>query len=371
MQPRRRFVAGTLAAAVAATGAANARAQSAAGLRWRLRTQGGRGQEQVVASLARFAEGIATMSGGRLRIDIETADDPGGRLPPLQSLRAGEVDAVHVDASTLVEHDPLFAFLGNIPYGMAAPQHEAWLRHGGGLAVLRPALLRSGVVAFPAGGSGIQMGGWYRREIRSPDDLKGLRVRISDGLEGSMFARLGVALQRLPENDVLAALSAGRLDGAIGSGPPDDERRGWYKAARFYHYPLAQGGGHQFAVLVRAEAWVGLAAELKALFEAACTDAGQDVLARYAAQTPRALRQLLANGVQLRPFPPELARTGFAAASEALAAAGSGDEFRQVHAAWKAFRDDQIRAFGLADARNTSLLHGLIAAPGTGTGTGK
>jgi TRAP-type mannitol/chloroaromatic compound transport system substrate-binding protein len=212
------------------------------------------------------------------------------------------------------------------------------------------------------------MGGWYRREIRVPDDLKGLRVRIADGVEASMFARLGVALQRLPEDEVLAALQAGRLDGAIGNGPCDDERRGWYKAARFYHYPLAQGGGHQFAMLVRAEAWTGLAVELKAAFEAAYTEAGQDVLARYAVQTPRALRQLLANGVQLRPFPPELARVGFAAAGEALAAAGSGDEFRQVHAAWKAFRDDQMRAFGLADARNASMLHSLTAAPATGTG---
>ena len=363
MQPRRRFVARTLAAALAAGGAASAGAQGVggAGVRWRLRTQVDRAHEQVVASLAWVAERIAAMTGGRLRIDVETADRPGVRSPPFESLRAGEVDAVHVDASTLLDREPLFAFLGTIPYGMTAPQHDAWLRHGGGLALLRPALLRSGVIAFPAGGSAIEMGGWYRREIRAPDDLKGLRVRVADGLDAAMLGRLGVALQRLPEDDVLPALQAGRLDGAIGIGPCDDERRGWYKAARFYHYPLAPGGGHQFALLVRAEAWAALAADLKAMFEAACTEAGQDVLARYSAQTPQALRRLLANGVQLRPLPPEIARAGFAAAGEALAAAGRDDEFRQVHASWKAFRDDQLRAFGLPDARNTTLMHSLTA----------
>jgi TRAP-type mannitol/chloroaromatic compound transport system substrate-binding protein len=176
-----------------------------------------------------------------------------------------------------------------------------------------------------------------------------------------MLGRLGVAVQRLPDDEVLPALQVGRLDGAIGVGPCDDERRGWYKAARFYHYPLAPGGGHQFAVLVRTEAWAALAPDLRAVFEAACTEAGQDVLARYAAQTPQALRRLLANGVQLRPIPPDVARAGFAAAGEALAAAGNGDEFRQVHASWKAFRDDQLRAFGLADARNATLMHSLTA----------
>ena len=363
MQPRRRFVARTLAAALAAGGAATAGAQGAggAGVRWRLRTQVDRAHEQVVASLAWVAERIAAMTGGRLRIDVETADRPGVRLPSFESLRAGEVDAVHVDASTLLDREPLFAFLGTIPYGMTAPQHDAWLRHGGGLALLRPALLRSGVIAFPAGGSAIEMGGWYRREIRAPDDLKGLRVRVADGLDAAMLGRLGVALQRLPDDDVLPALQAGRLDGAIGVGPCDDERRGWYKAARFYHYPLAPGGGHQFALLVRAEAWAALPADLKAVFEAACTEAGQDVLGRYSAQTPQALRRLLANGVQLRPLPPEIARAGFAAAGEALAAAGRDDEFRQVHASWKAFRDDQLRAFGLPDARNTTLMHSLTA----------
>jgi TRAP-type mannitol/chloroaromatic compound transport system substrate-binding protein len=151
----------------------------------------------------------------------------------------------------------------------------------------------------------------------------------------------------------------------MGAGPYDDERQGWYKSARFYCYPLAPGGGHQFVVLVRAEAWAALSSDLKAAFEAACTDAGQDVSARYGAQTPRALRQLLANGVQLRPFPPEVSRAGYAAAEEALAAAGGGnDEFRQVHAAWRAFRDDQLRAFGLADSRNAALLHGLVVTPG-------
>ena len=368
MQPRRRFVAGTLATALAAAGSTPAGAQAGAGGRWRLRTEFSRRHELIVASLTWTAERMAAMSGGRLRVDVETADDPQVRGVSWEALRAGEVDVLHVDASTLVGRDPLFAFLGSIPYGMTATQHEAWLRHGGGLALLRPALLRAGVVAFPAGGSGIEMGGWYRREIRAPDDLKGLRVRVPDGVTAATFARLGVALQNLPDGDVLPALSAGRLDGAIGIGPCDDERTAWYKAARFYHYPLAQGGGHQFALLVRAEAWAALPADLAAIFETACTESGQDVSARYAAQTPRALRQLLANGVQLRPFPPEVARAGFAAAGEALAAVGRGDEFAQVHAGWRAFRDDQQRAFATADARNASLLHALTVASGTTAG---
>ena len=242
------------------------------------------------------------------RRGVETRDD-GIASPLFDAVRGGEFDAVHLDASTLVENDPLFAFLGAIPYGMTARQHDAWLRHGNGLATLRPALQRHGVVVFPAGGTGVEMGGWYRREIKGAADLKELKVRAF-GVGAGVLARLGVAVQRMPDREVPAALQAGRLDGAVGAGPYDDERQGWYKFARFYYYPLAAGGGHQFVVLVRAEAWAALPADLKAAFEAACTDAGQDVAARYGAQTPRALRQLLANGVQLRPFPPEVARAG-------------------------------------------------------------
>ncbi len=362
-QQRRRFVAGSLAA-VAAAGSVSLAAQAPGSVRWRLRTQYGRGHDLVVASLALLAERLSAMTAGRFRLDVETRDDGTLRSPLFDAVRGGEFDAVHLDASTLVENDPLFAFLGAIPYGMTARQHDAWLRHGNGLATLRPALQRHGVVVFPAGGTGVEMGGWYRREIKGTADLKELKVR-SFGVGAGVLARLGVAVQRMPDGEVPAALQAGRLDGAVGAGPYDDERQGWYKFARFYYYPLAAGGGHQFVVLVRAEAWAALPADLKAAFEAACTDAGQDVAARYGAQTPRALRQLLANGVQLRPFPPEVARAGYAAAEEALAAAGGGNEaFRQVHTAWRAFRDDQLRAFGLADSRNAGLLHSLVVAPG-------
>jgi TRAP-type mannitol/chloroaromatic compound transport system substrate-binding protein len=349
---------------VAAAGSASLAAQVPGSVRWRLRTQYGRGHDLVVASLALLAERLSAMTAGRFRLDVETRDDGTSRSPLFDAVRGGEFDAVHLDASTLVENDPLFAFLGAIPYGMTARQHDAWLRHGNGLATLRPALQRHGVVVFPAGGTGVEMGGWYRREIKGTADLKELKVR-SFGVGAGVLARLGVAVQRMPDGEVPAALQAGRLDGAVGAGPYDDERQGWYKSARFYYYPLATGGGHQFVVLVRAEAWAALPADLKAAFEAACTDAGQDVAARYGAQTPRALRQLLANGVQLRPFPPEVARAGYAAAEEALAAAGGGnEEFRQVHTAWRAFRDDQLRAFGLADSRNAGLLHSLVVAPG-------
>ena len=362
-QQRRRFVAGSLAA-VAAAGSASLAAQAPGSVRWRLRTQYGRGHDLVVASLALLAERLSAMTAGRFRLDVETRDDGTLRSPLFDAVRGGEFDAVHLDASTLVENDPLFAFLGAIPYGMTARQHDAWLRHGNGLATLRPALQRHGVVVFPAGGTGVEMGGWYRREIKGTADLKELKVRS-----------LRCWRRRARPARRRGAADAGRRGAGGAAGGAPRRRRGCRplrrRAAGLVQVRavllLPAGGGRRPPVR-RAGPGRGLGGS-------ACRPEGgvRSGMHRCGAGCRRALRRADAAGAaaaacQRGPaaaVSPGGRPGGYAAAEEALAAAGGGNEaFRQVHTAWRAFRDDQLRAFGLADSRNAGLLHSLVVAPG-------
>jgi TRAP-type mannitol/chloroaromatic compound transport system substrate-binding protein len=342
----------------------SAEAQGLPEVRWRLQSDFARSQDLLHGAAAGLAERIAAMTGGRFRIEVLPRDDVATGRPLIDGVREGIVDACHAEANAFFDIDPVFAFFGAMPYGMTARQQDAWMHHGGGLQLLRGALQRHGVTGFPAGGTGIQMGGWFRREMKTTADLKGLRMR-SGGFGGAVLARLGGVPQKLADREATAALEAGRIDAVEGIGPYDDEKQGFYKTAKFYHYPLGSGDGNQLAVLVNLKAWTALPGDYRAVFEAASIAAGVDVRARYDALNPRALRQLLANGVQLRPFPQEVAKAAFVAADEAYAETqAANNDFRQVYTGWKAFRDEQIRAYGFSDARTQGFMHAAILAQG-------
>ncbi|MBK8690394.1 MAG: ABC transporter substrate-binding protein [Betaproteobacteria bacterium] len=267
----------------------------------------------------------------------------GGQI--LDALRDGTVEACHADANSFVDRDPVFAFFGALPFGLTPGQQEAWLRFGGGLQRLNEAVEGDEVSGFPAGGTGVQMGGWFRRELKAVTDLAGLKLRAG-GFNAAVLAKLGAVPQRLADRDVLTALGAGRIDGLESTGPYDDEKQGLYKAARYYFFPMGPGDGNQFILLVGRNAWTALPPAYRAAFGAACAAAGVGC-APGTTRQPEGASHRWPTACSCAPR--EIARAGFLAADEVYAETLAGnDAFRQIFSEWKAFRDEQVRAFGPA-----------------------
>ena len=187
--------------------------------------------------------------------------------------------------------------------------------HGGGMALMHDFLKGYNIISFPAGNTGAQMGGWYRKEIKTVADLKGLKIRIG-GFAGTVLAKLGAVPQQIPGGDIYPALEKGTIDAAEWVGPYDDEKLGFYKVAKNYYYPGWWEGGPELDLFVNDKAHAALPKEYQSILAAACYEANIDMLAKYDAVNPPALRKLLANKVILRPFPNEVMTACYKAANE-------------------------------------------------------
>jgi TRAP-type mannitol/chloroaromatic compound transport system substrate-binding protein len=248
-----------------------------------------------------------------------------------------------------VGKDPTFALDTALPFGLNARQHNAWMYHGGGLQLMREFFRDYRIIQFPAGNSGAQMGGWFRKEIRSVEDLKGLKIRIG-GWGGEVFARLGVVPQQIAGGDVYPALEKGTIDAAEWIGPYDDEKLGFYKAAKYYYYPGWWEGGPQLTAYVNLDAWQALPSAYQNIFEAACAEANQWMVAKYDAQNPAALKRLVAAGAMLRPFPEEILIAAHRAAFDLYAeTAASNPKFKKIYSEWERFRADDYLWFRVAE----------------------
>src|SRR5436309_502520 len=171
------------------------------------------------------------------------------------------------------------------------------------------------VYNIPAGNTGAQMGGFFRKELKTVADLKGLKFRIG-GSAGVVLQKLGVVPQQIAGGDIYPALEKGTIDAAEWVGPYDDEKLGLYKIAKYYYYPGWWEGGPELDLFVNTAAWEKLPKPYQAMLESACYEANVDMVAKYDAVNPGALRRLVANGVQLRPFPREIMQASIKAANE-------------------------------------------------------
>src|SRR5260221_227186 len=178
---------------------------------------------------------------------------------------------------------------------------DAWMNWGGGLELMREFYKDYNVYGIPCGGTGAQMGGWFRKEIKAVDDLKGLKMRIF-GIAGNVVSRLGGVPQQLAGGDIYPALEKGTIDAAEWVGPYDDQKLGFNKIAQYYYYPGWWEGGPQPIVYVSLAKWNALPKAYKTVIEAGCSVAKGWMLSKYDAQNPKALRELAASGTKLMPF---------------------------------------------------------------------
>src|SRR6202140_582741 len=227
--------------------------------------------------------------------------------------------------------------------------NQAWYMLGGGKEVLNEFYKGYNVVSLLAGNTGCQMGGWFRKEINTVDDLKGLKFRIG-GFAGRVMQKLGCVPQMIAGGDIYPALEKGTIDAAEWVGPYDDEKLGLYKIAKFYYYPGWWEGGPELDLFVNTKAWADLPKDYQSILESACAEANVDMVAKYDALNPAALRRLVASGVQLRPFPREIMQASYKAAIEVYDEfAATNAKFKKIYEPWKKFRDEEILWFRVAE----------------------
>ncbi|WP_144185615.1 TRAP transporter substrate-binding protein [Elioraea rosea] len=349
MKRRILFARGAAAAAATTVLAAPAVAQATPDVRWRLSSAFPRTFDALFGPADLIARQVAAMTDNKFQIRVFPA---GEIVPPFSTLDAaqnGTVEATHVPNYYFIGKDPTLAFETALPFGMTYRQHNAWYYHGGGQALLRDVMKEYNVVSILAGNTGAQMGGFFRKELRTSADLQGLKFRIA-GLGGQIMAKLGATPQQLALGEVYSALERGTIDAAEFVGPYDDERLGLVRVAPYYYFPGFWEASAALSLNIHLPAWEALPSAYKAALESACAHANADMVAKYDAVNAAALRRLVAAGAQLRPFPREIMAEAWKAAHAIYdETAQANPKFARVYEHWKAFRDEQFLWFRVAE----------------------
>ncbi|WP_336802446.1 ABC transporter substrate-binding protein [Kaistia sp. MMO-174] len=339
-------------AAVAAGGEALAAPPRITGLpdiSWRLQSSFPATLDTIYGAAEAMARSAAILTGGRFRIEIAPPDRyvPAGQA--LDAVSAGSVQALQTCSYYHVDRDPAFAFGSALPFGLNARMQDAWIVEGGGGPLLDGLYAQYGLTSLVAGNTGAQMGGWFRKEIRSLPEMAGLKMRIA-GLGGMVLARLGVEPQELAIESAYAALDDGWLDAAEWSGPYEDEQLGFYKVAPYYYYPGWWDGGPSIHLLINRAAFEALPETYKEALRASAAQAGHEMQARYDVRNNTAIRSLIDKGVQLRPFPTDILEAAYKASFELYAElAAAHPRFKAIYEPWKGFRDQIYQSFRVAE----------------------
>ena len=349
---------GLAAGAAAAPGIVNAQAP-AAGLptiSWRMATSWPKSLDTLFGGAEHVAKRVSAATGGKFTIKVFAAGEIVGGLQVLDAVQNGTVECGHTATYYYFGKDPTFALSCAVPFGPNSRQQNAWMYHGGGLELMREFYKGYNVMQFPAGNTGCQMGGWFRKEIKTVADLKGVKFRVS-GYAGLALGKLGVVPQQLAGGDVYPALEKGTIDGAEWVGPYDDEKLGFYKVAKYYYYPGWWEGGPELDLLVNIKSWEALPKEYQAILEAACAEANISMLAKYDTLNPAALKRLIGNGVQLRPFSNEIMAACYKAANEVAAEISAKNaNFKKIYEAMVKFRNEQVQWFSIAENRYDNFM---------------
>jgi TRAP-type mannitol/chloroaromatic compound transport system substrate-binding protein len=328
--------------------------QAAAGLptvSWRMPTSWAKSLDTLYGGCELISKRVAAMTGGKFTIKTFAAGEIVGGLQVLDAVQNGTVECGHTAPYYYFGKDPTFAFSCAVPFGMNGRQQNAWMYHGGGLELMRDFFKDYNVINIPAGNTGAQMGGWFRKEIKTVADLKGLKFRVG-GFAGQVLTKLGVVPQQIAAPDIYAALEKGTIDAAEWVGPYDDEKLGFYKVAKHYYYPGWWEGGPELDLLVNIKAWEALPSEYKAILESACAEANVWMVSKYDTVNPPALKRLIGNGVKLAPFSNDILAACYKAANEVYAETSEKNaKFKKVYEPWRAFRDEQVQWFSIAENR--------------------
>ena len=334
------FKTGTALGAAGLTGALTngASAIASENVTWRMVTTWPKNAPGVGVNAQRFADRIQAMSDGRLSIQLYAA---GELIPPFESLDAvqqGTADLAHSAPFFWLGKSKALNYFGSIPLGLMESEIAAWLYFGGGMALWDEAMAPFGIKPLFAGSSGISAGGWYRKEINSLEDLKGLKLRMA-GLGGEVMERLGATPVLTPPAEVFQAMSSGTVDAAELIGPWNDAAFGLFQVADYYYLPGFHEVGPTAEVLINRAAWDKLPSDLQAIVEAAGKATAIEYNADYRYHNVTLLEPLVAeHNVQLRQFPDDVNDAIGKTAMDVLNELGDSDALtRKIHQSYMAF----------------------------------
>lgn len=346
---RRSFIKGAGIGVAASAVAAPAIAQGTPEVKWRLTSSFPKSLDTIFGAAEFVSKAVSEATEGKFQIQVHAAGEIVPGLQALDAVQAGTVEMAHTASYYYVGKDPTFAFDTAIPFGLNARQQNAWMYHGGGRAIMQEFFDAYNVHVIPCGNTGAQMGGWFRKEINSVDDLNGLKFRVG-GFAGKVLSKLGVVPQQIAGGDIYPALEKGTIDAAEWVGPYDDEKLGFNKVAPNYYYPGWWEGGPQLSIYVNQAKWNELPKSYQSVLETASAAANGDMLAKYDAGNPGALRRLAAGGTQLKPYPKKVMEACYKAAFELYdETAATNEKFKKIYEAWKPFREDQYLWFRVAE----------------------
>jgi TRAP-type mannitol/chloroaromatic compound transport system substrate-binding protein len=329
--------------AAAATIAAPAIAQSAPELRWRIAASWPKSLDTLYGGVEYFCRRMAEITDNKFQIQPFAAGEIVPGLQVLDAVQSGTVEMGNTAMYYYWGKDPAFTFGTALPFGLNSRQMNSWLRFGGGADLLNDLLKDYNCFGVAAGNTGAQMGGWFRRELRNVEDLKGLKFRIG-GFAGTIVSRLGVVPQQLAGGDIYPALEKGTIDACEWVGPYDDEKLGFQRVARYYYYPGWWEGCGQGHNLVNLAKWNELPKAYQSAIITASGEAWEWVLGKYDHGNPAALKRLIAGGALLRAFPNDIMEASFRAANEIYAElAQTRPTFKRLYDSVMAFRGDSYQ----------------------------
>jgi TRAP-type mannitol/chloroaromatic compound transport system substrate-binding protein len=353
---RREFLKAAGAGLTASAVAAPAIAQSMPELKWRLTASWPKSLDTLYGGCEYFAKRIAEITDNRFQIQVFAA---GEIVPGLQVLDAVQNATVEMGNTALYYYwgkDPAFTFGTALPFGLNARQMNSWLRFGGGADLLNELLKNFNCTGVAAANTGAQMGGWFRKEIKSVDDLNGLKMRIG-GFAGTIVSKLGLVPQQLAAGDIYPALEKGTLDACEWVGPHDDEKLGFYKVARYYYYPGWWEGCGQAHNIINLAKWNELPKSYQSAILTASGDAWEWVIGKYDYANPAALKRLLSQGVQLRAFPQDVMEACYKAAIDIYAdLSQTNPHFKKLYDSLVAFRGDSLLWLQVAELSFDSFM---------------
>jgi TRAP-type mannitol/chloroaromatic compound transport system substrate-binding protein len=298
------------------------------------------------------------MSGGNFDIRVYEAGELVPALQVMDTVQSGAAQIGQTGGYYYTGKDAALAFDTCVPFGLNARQQTAWLLEGGGLQLMREVYADFGIINFPGGNTGAQMGGWFKNPVESLADLKGLKMRIP-GQGGKVMDALGVNVQVLAGGDIYPALERGAIDATEWVGPYDDEKLGFYKVAKNYYYPGWWEPGPNLSFLVNQAAWDALPAEYKAMLEAATHEGASAMMTRYDAKNPAAWKRLMQKDITVRRFPDDLLAAAREAAEELLETEAAADaRYARILGEWRTFREESFEWFGAAELAYASFAMG-------------
>jgi TRAP-type mannitol/chloroaromatic compound transport system substrate-binding protein len=353
---RREFLKTAGVGAAAAAVAAPAIAQSAPEVKWRLAASWPKSLDTIYGACETFAKYVAEATDNKFQIQVFAAGEIVPGLQVLDAAENGTIEACHTATYYYFGKDPTWALFCAFPFGLNARQQNAWYYDGDGLKLMNEFSAKFNLTCLVGGNTGCQMGGWFRKEIKTVEDFKGLKMRIG-GWAGKTLQKLGLVPQQIAGGDIYPALEKGTIDATEWVGPYDDEKLGFYKVAKYYYYPGWWEGGTALHFLFNDAKFKALPKNYQAVVSAAAAYANIEATARYDARNPAALRKLVASGTQLRPFSQAVMEACLKASNEVNAeTSASNPSYKKVLASVEDFRSNEYLWWQVAEYTYDSFM---------------